>query len=153
MQPQTLGTGLVAANHPDTARLRAGGEVQIGAILQAQYRSLRLHPALRARPMWRQDVLRRHLGVLRLVDQPVVALHRRPVVAGHRGKGTQRILPLALGAVHQSFRQSLVPQGRTPELVFSPLLRIQTLAGFMRSSIDKAFFWSDRQSSATESFR
>jgi hypothetical protein len=132
MQPQTLGTGLVAAHDPEAARLRVGGEVQIGAILQAQHRRLRLHPALRARPMRRQDVLRRDLGIRRLVDQPVVALHRRPVVAGHRGKGAQRILPLALGTVHQPFRQSLVPQGRAPELVRGPLLRIQTFGGFQR---------------------
>ena len=78
MQPAGLRARLIAADDLQAATSRTGCEVEVGSILDTQNRVLVPHPLHGARPMRRQNVLRRDRGFLRLVDHPVVAPSRPP---------------------------------------------------------------------------
>ena len=80
-----------------------------------------LHPPQRALPVRRQDVLRRHLRVGRLVNQAVVALHRRPRPPGRPRERRHGLLRLHLRALHQPFAQAYIAERRSAEHVPGPL--------------------------------
>ena len=105
-QPQRALRALVLADvaQPRTAGML--GKVELGAVLHAQHRALGLQAPQRALAVRRQDVLRGHRRVVRLVDQAVVALDGGPLAlrgGGDRGHGSGG---LHLRGLHQPLRQA-----------------------------------------------
>jgi len=84
-----------------------------------------------------QDRLYADLRVIGLVDQPVVALDRRPVAARHtrerlawpRGKRTR--------ALYQSLAQAPIPQLCTTKLLLRPALTLHALGQAQRTRNDR----------------
>ena len=107
-------------------------EIQVRAVLDAQYRGLSLHPLQRALPVRRQDVLRPHLRVRRMVDQAVVAAHRRLVVLRRSRKGLGGRLRLLVHDLHQPLAQAYIAQRRAAELVLGPHVRRQLVGRAQR---------------------
>ena len=134
MQVQAAGhgAGLVRADGPQPLRLAAPGEVQAGAVLDAQHRVVRLHPAQRALAVGREDVVDRHRAVGGLVDQPVMALDQGARAVGRAGDGPHRRLCHLLRAADQARAQACVAQRRPAELVARPGLGIEPLASRQR---------------------
>ena len=132
LQTAGHGAGLVRADGPQPLRPAAPGEVQAGAVLDAQHRVVRLHPAQRALAMRREDVVDRHRAVGGLVDQPVVALDHRARAVGGAGDGAHRRLCHLLRALHQAGAQPRVAQPRPAELVVRPDLGVETVANRQR---------------------
>ena len=106
VQPQRALRALVLADvaQPRTAGML--GKVELGAVLHAQHRALGLQAPQRALAVRRQDVLRGHRRVVRLVDQAVVALDGGPLAlrgGWDRGHGSGG---LHLRGLHQPLRQA-----------------------------------------------
>ena len=87
------------------------GEVEVGTVLDAQHRVLPLRASQRAPPVRCQDVLRRHLRVRRLVDQPVAASNRQ-LGSLRRRERRCRMLDPHLHALHQSLAQARIARRR-----------------------------------------
>ena len=120
MQAERLRGRLVAPDDAQPLAVRARRKVQVRPVLDAQHRVLAAHPLQRARPVGRENVLGRDRRRHRLVDEPVVALHRRAVVGrvgGDRLAGQRRQQPRALD---QTRRQPLIAQRRPSKLVHRP---------------------------------
>ena len=132
LQTAGHGAGLVRTDGPQPLCLAAPGEVQAGAVLDAQHRVVRLHPAQRALAMRREDVTDRHRAVGGLVDQPVVALAQGARALGGAGDGAHRRLCHMLRALHQASAQPRVAQPRLTELVTRPGLGVEPVANRQR---------------------
>ena len=130
VQPQRLRRGLVASDDAQPLAARAGREVQIRPVLDAQHGVVRAHALDGARAMRRHDVLGRDLRLIRVVNQTVVALDRRAV----RGAGERmaRTRCEQCGASDQPCRQALVSQRGVSELVMCPLCTVEPFAGTER---------------------
>lgn len=120
VQAPALGSRLVGADHAQPFAFGQIVVVEVGAVLDAQHRLLGLHTLLGPFPVGGQDVVHRHGRVLRLVDEPVVALHRSPVSLGNAREGTHGVVCLHACAPHQSLAQAAVAQRGAAELVFGP---------------------------------
>ena len=128
MQPQALRPGLVFADHPQPVAARAGGEVQIRAVLDRKHRALRAQPLNAARAMRRQDVLRRDLRLRRHLDQPVERIDCGTVAGAVGVDLLSRVGRQKPHALDQSCREPFVAQGRSSKLVCGPIGRVQTVA-------------------------
>ena len=130
VQAQRLRRGLVAPDDAQALAARTGCEAQVRPVLDAQHGVVCAHALDGARPMRRHDVLGRDLRFVGVVNQAVVALHRRAV----RGAGEHmaRTRGEQLRASHQSRRQTLVSQRGVSELVRRPLCTVEAFAGAER---------------------
>ena len=130
MQVQAAGhgAGLVRADGPQPLRLAAPGEVQTGAVLDAQHRLVRAHPSQRALAMGSENVVDRHRAVGGLVDQPVMSLDQGARSIGGAGDGALRALCHMLRALDQARAQARVAQRRPAELVVRPGLGVEPIA-------------------------
>ena len=120
LQAARHGAGLVRTDGSQPLRLAAPGEIQARAVLDAQHRVVRLHPAQRALAMRSEDVADRHRAVGGLVDQPVMALDQGAGAVCGAGDGARRRLCHLLCAPDQPRAQPRVAQPRPAELVVRP---------------------------------
>ena len=129
VQPQgALGVGVLA----DRARpVAAGplGEVEVGAVLQAQHGVPVLHALQGAGAVRGEDARRRDLRVGGPVEQAVAALDQGPV--GLRGgrEGGARGVGLHGGAAHQALRQARIAEGGAAELLRGPGVAVEARGG------------------------
>ena len=108
------------------------GKVEIGSILDAQHPVRPLRPFPRARPMRRQDVLRRHGGGRQLVDHPVVSRHGCLLPLRRGRKGRHRAGSLNGRALRQPPAQPHIAQRRAAELGLRPVLPVEPVSGTPR---------------------
>ena len=130
VQAQRLRRSLVAPDDAQALAAGTGREAQVRPVLDAQHGVVRAHALEGARSMRRHDVLGRDLRLLGVVNQAVVALHRRAV----RGAGERmaRTRCEQGGAPDQPRRQALVSQRGVSELVVCPLCTVEPFAGTAR---------------------
>ena len=79
-----------AADRFEALAARVGREVQVGPVLDQKRQGLALHPPQRALAMAGQDGGRRHRRAVRVLDHPVVPLHRRLAARRGREEGFRR---------------------------------------------------------------
>ena len=132
VQPQRPRRALVLADIAQPHAARVLREIQVRAVLDAQHRRLPLYPLQRALPVRRQDVLRRHLRVRRMVDQTVVAPHRRLVVLRRSRERFRGRFRLSLHDLHQPLAQAYIAQPGAAELVLGPPVRRQVVGRTQR---------------------
>ena len=120
MQAERLRCRLVAPDDAQTLTVRPRRKVQVGPVLDAQHRFLAAHPLHRARSVGRENVRGRDRRLRRLLDEPVVALHRRPVVGRIGGDGLSGRRRQQPRTLDQTRRQTLVTQRRPSKLVRRP---------------------------------
>ena len=113
-------------------RLPAPGEVQPGAVLDAQPPSRAPASGAGLLAMRREDVADRHRTVGgRWPDQPVMALDQSAGAVGGAGDGAHRRL-CRLRALHQPRAQTRVAQTRPAELMLRPDRGVETVANRQR---------------------
>ena len=132
VQAERASSTLVLTDQPQARATGMLGEVQVGAVLQAQHHLLSLHALERAGAVRRQDVLGRQLGIVRLVDQAIVAPHQCLVGLRSRRKGSHWRVGLYGDALHQAPAQAYITQRRTAKLLLGPLGAVQSLARTQR---------------------
>ena len=105
VQSQRAGTALaVASDDPQALAAVMRCQVDVGPVLDQQHRLLLRHPAQRPLAMPGHDPLRRDRVAVRVVDQPVAALHDLSVPRGRHEKGARRKPRLDPGAGDEPLR-------------------------------------------------
>ena len=132
MQSPAPCVGLIGSDHTQTLALRQTRIIQIAAVLITQHRALGFHPLQGPFPVRLQNVWHAHRLFIRMVNEPIERFHRRPVSLRHPGKGTARFFRLRLGDLHESCAQPRITQWRFTELLFRPIVPLQTIAGTQR---------------------
>lgn len=127
MQPSAFGSGLIGPDHAESVATVQTGVIQVRAVLDAQHGLLCLHAPYRTFAVGQKNFLHGNSGFVRVVYQPVVSLHRRPVSFSHTAEGAIRFLRLCTSTVHKSATQSLVAQRRASEFLFRPLVCTETV--------------------------
>ena len=127
MQPRAIGTGLIAANDSQSFALRQSRVIQIGPILDAQYRGLSLHPLYGAPAVRGQDGFHGDPRIIGLVDHAVVSLDGRPVSLGYPTKSAPWHGAQQSCTFDQPLTESLTSELGSTELLIGPLTAVQAL--------------------------